>query len=181
MKNRLYLLLLFLLFSMPINAQVNGADAGITPIYDGDTGIRAKIIQSKCLGCHLSTLQEGQRNGAPIDANFDTFEGAKIKGDEIIERAVTLSNMPPSGSLSDEEKQALSNWQALGFPESTMPAHYFPATQMLEIPEVFIINEDGGITTKVKTGLLLVPPFAEPFRFEIQQLEVLNVEGEGSQ
>lgn len=180
MKKRLSLLfILASVYCLPVSAQT--VPAAITPVYGGDDGILANIIRQKCLGCHLSTLLEGQRNGAPVGVDFDTFEGAKKEGDEIIERAVTLSNMPPSGSLSDAEKQALSNWKALGFPEITMPAMYFSATQALELPEVFVVGEDGTITSKIKTGMKLIPPFVDPFRFEIQQLEVLDTEGEGSQ
>jgi hypothetical protein len=180
MKKRFFLLsLLATVYCLPVSAQVTGPGT-ITPVYDGDDGILANIFRQKCLGCHSASLPAGQRDGAPEGVNFDTFEGAKNEGDEIIERAVTLSNMPPSGSLSDAEKQALSNWQTLGFPETTMPPVYFSATQALELSEVFIIGEDGTITSKVKTGMQLVPPFVAPFQFEVQQLEVIDIGGEGS-
>ena len=182
MKKRLSLLfLLASVYCLPVSAQVTGPGAAITPVYEGDDGILANIIRQKCLSCHLSTLPAGQRESAPVGVDFDTFATAKQFGDEIVERAVELMNMPPSGPLSDAEKQALSNWKALGFPEITMPAVYFAATQSLELPEVFIVGEDGTITTKVKTDMKLIPPFVDPFRFEIQQLEVLDIGGEGSQ
>jgi len=182
MKKQLSLLfLLASVYCLPVSAQVTGPEATITPVYDGDDGILANIIRQKCLGCHLSTLPDDQRDGAPVGVDFDTFAGAKQSGDEIVEHAVVVMNMPPSGPLSDAEKQALSNWKALGFPEITMPAMYFSATQALELPEVFVVGEDGTITSKVKTGMKLIPPFVDPFRFEIQQLEVLDIGGEGSQ
>jgi hypothetical protein len=179
MKKRFFLLsLLATVYCLPVGAQVTGPGT-ITPVYDGDDGILANILRQKCLGCHSASLPAGQRVGAPVGVDFDTFAGAKQSGDEIIERAVELMSMPPSGPLSDAEKQALSNWKTLGFPEITMPPVYFSATQALELPEVFIIDADGTISTKVKTGMQLVPPFVAPFRFEIQQLEVIDIGGEG--
>ena len=174
------LLFLALIYSFPVSAQVT-APAEIAPVYEGDNGILANIFRQKCLSCHLSTLPAGQRDSAPVGVDFDTFATAKQFGDEIVERAVELMDMPPSGSLSDEEKQALLNWKTLGFPESTLPALYFSATQSLELPEVFIIDENGNISSKVRTGMKLVPPFVAPFRFEIQQLEVVDLEDGGSQ
>ncbi|GJL73124.1 MAG: hypothetical protein NMNS01_23230 [Nitrosomonas sp.] len=181
MKMRFSLVLfLVTVYCLPAGAQVT-APAEINPVFEGDGGILANIFRQKCLGCHLSTLPAGQRGGAPVGVNFDTFATARQFGDEIVARAVELMNMPPSGPLSDEEKQALLNWKTLGFPESTLPAFYFSATQALELPEVFIIDENGNISSKVKTGMQLVPPYAAPFRFEIQQLEVIDLEEEMSQ
>lgn len=164
-------------YCLPAGAQVT-VPAEITPVYEGDGGILANIFRQKCLGCHLSTLPAGQRGRAPVGVDFDTFATAEQFGDEIVERAVELMNMPPSGPLSEEEKQALLNWKALGYPESTLPALYYSATQALELPEVFIIDVNGNISSKVKAGMKLVPPFVAPFRFEIQQLEVVDFEGE---
>ena len=181
MKMR-FSLVLFLasVYCLPVSAQVT-TPAEIAPVYEGDNGILANIFRQKCLSCHLSTLPAGQRDSAPVGVDFDTFATAKQFGDEIVEHAVELMDMPPSGPLSDEEKQALLNWKALGFPESTLPALYFSATQALELPEVFIIDENGNISSKVTTGMKLVPPFVAPFRFEIQQLEVVDLEGESGQ
>ena len=177
MKLRFSLVILLVtVYCLPTSAQVK-APAQISPVFEGDSGILANIFRQKCLGCHLSTLPAGQRGGAPVGVDFDTFATARQFGDEIVARTVELMNMPPSGPLSDEEKQALLNWKALGFPESTLPALYFSATQALELPEVFIVDENGNISSKVKTGMQLVPPFVAPFRFEIQQLEVIDIDG----
>ena len=181
MKMR-FSLVLFLasVYYLPVSAQVT-LPAEIAPVYEGDDGILANIFRQKCLGCHLSTLPAVQRNGAPVGVDFDTFATARQFGNEIVERTVEQMNMPPNGSLSAEEKQAIMNWKTLVFPESTLPALYFSATQALELPEVFIVDENGNIASKVKTGMKLLPPFVEPFRFEIQQLEVLDLETESGQ
>ena len=178
MKNLLGLLLSFFIctFSISAAAQVTELEDTIVPTYNGDNGILEKIIRPKCLGCHSSQLSgESARNFAPEGVNFDTFESAKLKGDNIVNQAVELMRMPPNSAfrLNDNEKQAVKNWMMLGFPEETMPTHYIVADQTLILPEVFIIDADGNITTKAVTDMKLVG--SEPIRFEIQQLEVIDI------
>lgn len=174
-------LFLISVYCLPLSAQINGSEEAITPVYEGETGILEKVIRPNCLGCHSSTLQGGQRNGAPEGVNYDTFAGAKQFGDRIVQRAVKLMTMPPRGPIGDKEKQALKNWMMLGFPENTMPPHYITETVVLELPEIFIIDTDGNISTKATTEMKLIAPFVAPFRFEIQQIEVVNLEEEGNQ
>ena len=178
MKNLLGLLLSFFLctFSMSAIAQVTDLEDTLVPTYNGDNGILEKIIGLKCLGCHSSQLSgESERSFAPEGVNFDTFEGAKEQGDKIVTQAVELMRMPPNSApkLNDNEKQALKNWMVLGFPEETLPTHYIVADQTLILPEVFIIDADGNITTKAVTDMKLFE--SEPIRFEIQQLEVIDL------
>lgn len=54
-----------------------------------------------------------------------------------------------------------------------MPTYYIVASQTRELPKVFIIDADGNITTKAVTDMNLVE--SAPIRFEIQQLEVLDL------
>ncbi len=178
MKNLLSLLLSFFIctFSISAVAQTTEQEDAIVPTYNGENGILERIISTKCLGCHSSQLSgEAERNFAPEGVNFDTFEGAKQQGDRIVSQAVELMRMPPNSAirLNDDEKQAVRNWMRLGFPEDTLPTHYNVADQTLILPEVFIIDADGNITTKAVTDMKLVE--SAPIRFEIQQLEVLDL------
>ena len=178
MKNLLGLLLSFFIciFSVSAFAQATEVEDTIVPTYNGENGILERIISPKCLGCHSSQLSgESERNFAPAGVNFDTFEGAKQQGDKIVTQAVELMRMPPNSApkLNDNEKQAVKNWMMLGFPEETMPTHYNVSDQTLILPEVFIIDDDGNITTKAVTDMKLVE--SAPIRFEIQQLEVLDL------
>ena len=43
-------------------------------------------------------------------------------------------------------------------------------------PGYFSINEDGCITTMAKNGMELAPLFTALFRFEIEELDVVDVE-----
>lgn len=178
MNKSLSLILSFFIytFSFSVAAQVNELEDTITPTYNGDNGILEKIIRPKCLTCHSSQLSgESARNFAPEGVDFDTFEGAKQQGSDIVNQAVEFMRMPPNSAfrLNDDEKQAVKNWMMLGFPEETMPTHYIVADQTLISPEVFIINADGNITTKAVIDMRLVE--SAPIRFEIQQLEVLDI------
>ncbi len=178
MKNRLGLFLTFFIctFSISAVAQTTEVENAIVPTYNGENGILERIISPKCLGCHSSQLSgESERSFAPASVNFDTFEGAKQQGDRIVNQAVELMRMPPNSALrlNDDEKQAVKNWMMLGFPEETMPTNYSVADQTLILPEVFIIDADGNITTKAVTDMKLVE--SAPIRFEIQQLEVLDL------
>jgi hypothetical protein len=136
-----------------------GQALAIEPIYDGEDGIRAKVFEINCLTCHSSTLTGADRNGAP-DNNYDTFVDAMKfgEGDGAVKRGVIDVDMPPQYSaleaLTKEQKQALKNWKALGFPEKTLPTIYSSENQELSLPKVYLEDENGDITLKQ----LLVKP-----------------------
>ncbi len=179
MKKQLILVLFPLVFILSVNTQAMELEDKVIPIYDGDNGILEKIIRPKCLMCHSSQLSgEDARTFAPEGVNFDTFEETKPHGDKIIRRAVESMTMPPNPArrLDDDEKQAMKNWMAMGFPESTMPTHYIVADQTLELPEIFIINPDGDITTKAIVKMGLTTPSGQAL-FEIKELNVIVIEG----
>ncbi|NOQ17157.1 MAG: hypothetical protein GQ581_08865 [Methyloprofundus sp.] len=100
----------------------------IEPVYEGEEGIRTKVFATNCLACHSSELTGGSRNGGPSSVDFDTYAEAVEHGMQAVNRAAMLGNMPPAfgplSELGDEQKQALKNWQALGFPEKHLPAIY---------------------------------------------------------
>ena len=75
---------------------------GIESVSVAEIGIRAKIIQPKCLRCHLSSLQESERDGAPVGVNLETLELVKQNGDKIIRNTITIGNMSPSRNFSIE-------------------------------------------------------------------------------
>ena len=66
----------------------------------------------KCTMCHSSALTGNARNGAPVDANFDTESGAEAHDDEIAHE-VSQGDMPPPASnikLTAAEKDELYRW-----------------------------------------------------------------------
>ncbi len=71
---------------------------------------------ASCTGCHSSTLEGADRNGAPADINYDTYDAAVQNAEHGLDE-VEEGAMPPNGSVSEEEIQALADWIACGMPE----------------------------------------------------------------
>ncbi len=97
--------------------------AAIEPVYEGANGIRNGAL-AVCMQCHSTTLSGAARGGAPSPPNFDTYQEAIQQADNAVARAVG-GTMPPAGfaKLSAEQKGALLDWQAAGFPQrSAAPA-----------------------------------------------------------
>lgn len=172
----LFAALYLLISGFSVNAQVTESE--IAPVYNGDNGLLNKVLRPKCLGCHSSERTGVSRNDAPEGLDFDTYEGASQSRNDIVKFAVDRMTMPPiqSLALSDAEKRALENWRLLGAPEDTMPAHYVGATGTLELPETYIFDADGNVTSKFTVEMKLIEPVTEPFRFEIHQLNALELE-----
>ena len=61
------------------------------------------LMTAKCQSCHNNTIQNGGMNWT-VDCNIVTNQ-ARIKV-----RAVDQGTMPPTGSLSQSEKDIISNW-----------------------------------------------------------------------
>jgi cytochrome c5 len=73
----------------------------------------------KCTTCHSSELSGAERNGAPADDNWDTYEEAMEHADEIAHE-VFEGEMPPEGSgmtLTATEEEELYLWALCGTPE----------------------------------------------------------------
>jgi cytochrome c5 len=149
----------------------------IEPVYEGAEGIRAKIFETNCLACHSSELTGGDRKGAPTRVNYDTFTEAVAHGMRAVRRGVTSGNMPPASSalpaLTDEQKQALTNWQALGYPKSKLPAMYSADTQTLALPKVYFKDGNGDISLKWNAELKLLPS-TQPLQFELLKADEID-------
>ena len=139
---------------------INNALA-IEPVYEGENGIRAKVFATNCLACHSSDNTGGARNNAPVGVDFDNYTDAVTSGNKAVGRGATLMNMPPSFSplprLDDEQKQALKNWQALGFPEHHMPPVCSFRTTTLHLPKIYLKDENGDIGQKISAEMALIP------------------------
>ncbi len=165
---------LFLTFSFLF---LTGLANAIEPVYEGEQGIRAQIFETNCLACHSSNLSGADRNGAPEGANFDTYDAAVDHGGIAVARAAIQMDMPPSFSdldtLSDEQKTALQNWQALGFPEKTLPPIFSVNTGKLIAPKVYLQDEQGNITIKLHAEMKLA---SEQQNIAFELIEVKDVE-----
>lgn len=152
-----------------------GQAQAIDPVYEGDNGIKAKVFATNCLGCHSSDLEGGERKRAPRGVDYDSYSAAVDNGNRAVQRAAVLGSMPPnpSFSLSEEQKIALKNWKALGFPEKTMPPIYSLSTSKLNLPKVYVQDAAGNILTKYHVGMNLIPA-SNPLKFEVTKLHELT-------
>ncbi|NOQ63387.1 MAG: hypothetical protein GQ582_02605 [Methyloprofundus sp.] len=86
-------------------------------------------------------------------------------------------NMPPSFSplptLDDEQKQALKNWQALGFPEHSLPAIYSFSSTILDLPKVYLKDENGDIVQKISAEMALIPN-QQTLQFELTDFHEID-------
>ena len=55
------------------------------------------FLRNYCTGCHASKLELGNRFGAPVSVNLDTYADAKQWAVRSYVRAVHFQTMPPSG------------------------------------------------------------------------------------
>jgi uncharacterized membrane protein len=93
--------------SQDIKSNPNPTPEGGTP---GSKFLAVKaIISSSCAlsGCHVSPTNAG-------GVNFESNDNIVAHGPHIKERAVDLSNMPPTGPLSATDKAKITDWISAG-------------------------------------------------------------------
>jgi uncharacterized membrane protein len=91
----------------------DGDDCADAPTYDEVTAL------DKCTMCHSSDLSGPDRNNAPADHNFDTYDGVTAQLGHI-EEEVEEGKMPPPGSgitISSAERAQLLKWIECGAEE----------------------------------------------------------------
>lgn len=149
----------------------------IEPVFEGDDGIRAKIFETNCLACHSSEKTGSNRNNAPTGVNYDTYADAAANGAKAVRRGVIAANMPPSfsslGKLNTEQKQALKNWEALGFPQHALPPIYSSDSATLVLPKVYIKDAQGDIVQKLSVDMALIPG-QQAVQFELTHFEEID-------
>jgi hypothetical protein len=162
-----------LIFCLCISTRLFAIDA----VYNGENGIKDQVL-TVCTQCHSSTLSGIARNGAPTSVNFDTYNAALASGDRAIARAVIAANMPPSGftPLTTEQKNALTDWQTAGFPESaTASSDTFDSTTgVLHMPVVVVGNDNyevdmahqGDLVFKVTTAVITTSSSSTPDTYD---------------
>ena len=152
----------------------------IEPVFEGEDGIRAKVFARNCLACHSSDNTGEARNNAPVGIDYDNYEDAVASGAGAVARGVTFMNMPPDFSalskLNEEQKQALKNWQALGFPEHSLPAIFSFSSTTLQLPRIYLKDENGNIVQKISAEMVLVPN-QQAIQFELTDFHEIDDSG----
>ena len=68
------------------------------------------LLETRCTGCHSSSLSGGDRNGAPPSVNLDSYAGL-LEVAELANTRVQQGAMPPlSGGLAASERMLFQAW-----------------------------------------------------------------------
>jgi hypothetical protein len=165
--------LLALLFSFPIIGHAD-AEVNLNYVYEDARGVRAKVFATNCLICHSSDKVGPDRNGAPEDVNFDTYQATLQNAESAIVRAVEEMTMPPASSgippLTEAQRSAMLGWQNEGFPLWKHKSYGIFDGTRLTVPIISVKNESTNYIATLKqillksseTGLGYVLETAEP-------------------
>ena len=122
MKNILFLILAFALFSCSYSHTSGGHNqgspqTGLTDPKPGEGGeeptvryadVNSAVFASSCTGCH-------QKKG--LDLSFSDYTNSKSFANEIYVRVFEDQDMPPRGALTELQLQVLRTWIENGSPE----------------------------------------------------------------
>jgi mono/diheme cytochrome c family protein len=85
------------------------------------------IVQTNCLGCHSFSISGGDRNGAPVAINFDTYENVVSNADRANAR-IQSGTMPPGGGIPETDRAILSEWVISGMSRESDSTGEYVAT-----------------------------------------------------
>ena len=68
------------------------------------------VMNKHCTGCHSSYLPDGQRYGAPLGVDLNTYQGVLTWAERIRDRTLDLETMPPGGGLSEQDLLMIDEW-----------------------------------------------------------------------
>ena len=72
------------------------------------------IFEANCNHCHSATLEGGDRQGAPVESNFDTAAAAGLN-DEYTWQRIQTGQMPNDAAMSsDADALKIREWLACG-------------------------------------------------------------------
>ena len=107
------------------------------------------FLRTYCTGCHASTLEPGQRYGAPAQVNLDTFADAKEWALRSYVRAVHFQTMPPAGGITELERERFKQWALCGTKGEETNTPQFTAQPRVTSRSIFTMfseAEDGRLT-----------------------------------
>jgi len=98
---------------------VSTTDSGTEPVVactdlDYETFGRS-FLTRWCTSCHAAGLADGQRYGAPLGMDFDTYQGF-LQHQQRALSATTSRSMPPGATVPTEEVAAFEEWVGCGSP-----------------------------------------------------------------
>jgi len=124
------------------------ADTGASP-STGDTGLPEgcdtvsweltgqPFVTSWCTSCHSSELAEGDRYGADVGIDFDTYDLTASWVSAIYDQVYVKEDMPPAGGISQEELDQFELWLECGLPgEPDAPPADCSGEEVLAVDEL---------------------------------------------
>ncbi len=93
----------------------DGSDGGQSGSTTYTLGIK-EIFDQHCIRCHSHVNTGAQRNGAPPEVNFDTYESA-IKSAQRANARIQAGTMPPDGGIPEEQRALFQKWIDNGTPQ----------------------------------------------------------------
>jgi len=76
----------------------------------------ASYVWTWCTPCHSSVLVGEERQEAPLDVDFDTYEDVVDWAARIEARSGPGGDMPPAGGPDEAERELLVEWVSCGLP-----------------------------------------------------------------
>ncbi len=100
-----------------LSMTVSGCPLGDCPDGAEVTYADVEVLFSEhCNSCHSSELTGADRQDAPAAYDFDTYTLAS-EHPSMTWTEVNLGHMPPSTTLSDDDKETIRVWYACETPE----------------------------------------------------------------
>lgn len=96
----------------PLGAPMPGNGNGGLTTYATDV---KPILDQNCIRCHSTGNTGAERNGAPPDVNFNTYELA-VANSERANIRIQAGTMPPTGGLETAERATFQQWINDGTP-----------------------------------------------------------------
>ena len=76
----------------------------------------APVFDTHCTSCHASTLEEDERQGAPVSIDYDQPDTARLNS-ELTWQLVRSGQMPIQGMVPFEDAMVIWEWLNCGGPE----------------------------------------------------------------
>jgi len=93
----------------------DGSDGSQSDSITYTLGIK-EILDQHCIRCHSHIKTGAERNGAPPEVNFDTYESA-VKSAQRANARIQAGTMPPDGGIAEEQHALFQKWIGKGTPQ----------------------------------------------------------------
>ncbi len=106
------------MIALLLACQLGGSDTAASEDCDREPALSwenfgESYMALHCNGCHSSLLPSGQRGGAPLGMDFDTWSDVVLNVERIRSRALgDAPDMPPGGGPTETDLEMFEEWLA---------------------------------------------------------------------